>query len=54
MLGVRMAHTVTHYLGDHVMVKQAVRRMLLTVLAVVWLTLSPASHAAVEILAEVS
>ena len=34
--------------------RQVVRRMVLTVLAVVWLTLLPESHAAVKILPEVS
>jgi hypothetical protein len=36
------------------MARQSVRRILLTVLAAVWLTLSPESHAVVEILPEVS
>ena len=36
------------------MARQSVRCMFFTVLAVGWLTLSPESHAAVEILAEVS
>jgi len=47
-----MARTLTHYLGNHVMTRQSVRRMFFTVLAVVWLTLD--SHALVQILPEVS